>query len=175
MRKWLILFGILGILSSHSFIFAQVEPTTGFTLTTTSFSTLESLPKTFTCDDKNISPQLDWKGIPEKTKSLALILSDPDAPRGIFYHWVVYNIPANVFSFTEDMKNIPGTLGKNSFGNMSYNGPCPPKGATHSYIFTLYALDSLLELPQGSDAKAVLNAAQTHIIEKTELTTSFSH
>lgn len=171
MHKW---FVIIGMLCLSSFIFAQNQ-INALTLTTTSFSSLKGLAKTYTCDDENISPNLDWKNIPENTKSFVLILSDPDAPDGIFYHWVVYNIPPTTTSFSEGLENIPGKVGKNSFGNVRYDGPCPPKGVTHSYVFTLYALDSLLDLPDGSDAKVVLNAAQKHILSKTELSTSFGH
>jgi Raf kinase inhibitor-like YbhB/YbcL family protein len=158
--------------------FAQTTTTassTPFVLTSPSFSSSQAIPKTYTCDDKNISPELTWTGIPENTKSFALIVSDPDAPGGIHYHWVIYNIPPTINSLDEGTATPPGTQGKNSSGDMKYNGLCPPKGSTHSYIFTLYALDSLLNLPNGADAETVMKAAQPHVLGTTQLTSSFGH
>lgn len=146
----------------------------GISLHTTSFSTETSMPVQYTCDGKDISPQIDWTHIPDKTVSLALIMSDPDAPGGTFYHWVLYNIPKTVTQFPEAMRQLPAdTLaGKNSWGKMQYNGPCPPKGATHHYVFTLYALDKKLTLPTAT-AETILNAIQNHILDQGELTTVY--
>ena len=131
----------------------------------------DTIPVIHTCDDKDISPALSWTDIPEKTETLALILADPDAPSGTFFHWVLFNIPKKVTTFPEGVTQLPpGTkVGKNSFGKQQYNGPCPPKGLPHHYIFSLYALDSPLALPDGADAKKVLQALQGHVISEVRL------
>lgn len=148
-----------------------------FTLDTSSFASNGTIPPQYSCDGKDASPQLSWKGIPDKTETFALILSDPDAPGGTFYHWVLFNIPKNITALAEGISNLPaGTkAGKNSMNRMRYSGPCPPKGATHHYIFTLYALDTTLSLITGPDAETLLHAMQNHIIGQTELRGLFSH
>ena len=101
---------------------------------------------------------------------------DPKAAKGSFYHWVLYNIPKNISSLPSTENKLPAglTVGKNSLGNAQYKGPCPPKGAAHSYIFTLYALDTKLNLPAGADAQALLTAMDKHILAKTKLTATYS-
>lgn len=173
MKKIISLFNIIGSIFIGS-TYAQVVPST-LAITSQSFDSQTALAKIYTCDGKDISPQLSWTGVPQNTQSLVLIFSDPDAPGGTFYHWVLYNLPPTVTSLSENIKKLPaGTVvGKNSWGKMEYNGPCPPKGSTHSYIFTLYALDSKLSLPAGADAKTVMDALQSHLIAKAEITTSY--
>lgn len=117
-----------------------------FSLQSSAFSRNKKIDKVYTCEGNNISPAIFWKNEPANTKSFALILSDPDAPGGVFYHWILFNIPNTVHALSENIQTLPaGTLIlKNSFGNAAYNGPCPPKGAAHHYVFTLYALDDNL-------------------------------
>jgi Raf kinase inhibitor-like YbhB/YbcL family protein len=103
--------------------------------------------------------------IPHETKSLALIMEDPDAPKGNFVHWVVWNISPH--EAIGEGSN-PGISGTNSFGKTGYGGPCPPSGS-HRYFFRVYALDKQLDLPPGSDKDALLAAMQDHILEKGEL------
>lgn len=169
-RLFNILIGMLSvvILSAHA-------EEVGFKLQTTSFSNQASLPVLYTCDGKDISPELDWKDIPENAKSFVLIMADLDAPGGTFYHWILYNIPKTLGVLTEGMSQFPTGLmvGKNSWGNAQYNGPCPPKDALHRYTFTLYVLDANLMLPAGSDAKTVINEMQNHIINKANLTVTY--
>jgi Raf kinase inhibitor-like YbhB/YbcL family protein len=148
-----------------------------FTLSTPAFAHEGTIPIQYSCDGKDISPALEWAHVPEKTKTLALILSDPDAPGGIFYHWAVFNIPNTMTSFPEAVSKLPaGTMvGKNSWGQTHYRGPCPPKGATHHYIFSLYALDASLALPADIDAKLIINAFHNHLVGKAELKALFAH
>ena len=101
-----------------------------------------------------MNPPLEISGFPESTKSLALIVEDPDAPRGVYDHWVVWNIPPNE-AIGENSR--PGISGKNSFGNTGYGGPCPPAGS-HRYFFKVYALDRDLDIQAGSDKQALQNA-----------------
>lgn len=119
----------------------------------------------YTCDGKDISPPLEVGSIPFEARSLALIFEDPDAPSGTWLHWVVWNIPI-VHHIHEDQ--IPGEQGLNDFGRNDYGGPCPPNG-THRYIFKVYALDDLIDLPEGSTRKQLDGAMQGHILAYGEL------
>ena len=143
-------------------------------LTSSSFQAEGNIPSQFTCEGKDISPELTWKSAPSGTKSFALILHDPDAPRsGGFTHWVVYNLPADVTHIAQGAPNtekLPGggVQGRNDFGQIGYGGPCPPSG-THRYYFYLYALDTELNLQPGSTKEDVEKAMKGHVLEKTEL------
>jgi Raf kinase inhibitor-like YbhB/YbcL family protein len=147
-----------------------------FGATTTAFLDQGALPVLYTCDGKDVSPQLTWTNPPAKTQAFAIIVSDPEATSGTFYHWLVYNIPASVSTIDEGAKTIPGggLVGKNDFGKAQYNGPCPPKGAAHTYEFTLYALNGKLSLPAGAKAKEVLAAIKEHSVGSVKLTTVYS-
>lgn len=131
------------------------------------------IPKDFTCDGSGKSPRLTWSEAPPATKSLALIATDPDAPMGTFVHWVLYNLPAGARELAEALPT-KGQLadgsrqGQNDFGNTGYGGPCPPHG-THRYVFDLYALDTMLNLPDGATRKQVEKAMQGHILARAEL------
>ncbi len=133
----------------------------------------ETIPVEYTCDGKNISPALLWEGIPAGAKSIALIMDDPDAPGGMFVHWVLYNIPASTRKLPEGMPKNE-TLGDGSrqgmtdFGRVGYGGPCPPKG-THRYYFKIHALDTMLSLQPGASKKQLEDAMKGHILEQGEL------
>lgn len=135
-----------------------------------SFGQNESIPKKFTCQGANISPALQWSGVPSMTKSLALICDDPDAPGKTWVHWVVYNLPPNVTRLDENanIQSLGGKEGMTDFGSTGYGGPCPPSG-THRYFFKLYALDVKLDLPDGVTKEQVLEAMQGHELAKAEL------
>lgn len=154
---------------------AQADESSQLILQSPSFKNQGILPKLYTCDGKDINPALSWSGVPSNAKSLVLILSDIDAPSGTFYHWVLYNIPTTKTAFPENMDTIPrgAGLAKNSWGKIQYNGPCPPKGSTHYYVFTLYALDTKLSLPSSADGNVVLDVMQKHILDKIELSASY--
>ena len=143
-------------------------------LTSSSFQPEGNIPRQFTCEGEDISPDLTWKNAPSGTKSFALIVHDPDAPRaGGFTHWVVYNISAKVTHIPQAApkgEKLPGggIQGKNDFGQTGYLGPCPPSG-THRYYFYLYALDTELKLPSGATKDDVEKAIKGHVLEKAEL------
>ncbi len=133
-----------------------------------------NIPVKYTCDGENISPPLTWSGVPEGTKSFALICDDPDAPMGTFVHWVIFNIPADSTGLEEALPGVEklkstAIQGKNNFGKIGYLGPCPPKGKPHRYFFKLYALDTKLDLKTGVDKKTLLKAMKGHILAKGEL------
>jgi len=124
------------------------------------------IPKKFTCQGPDVNPTLNIEDAPEGTKSLALILDDPDAPVGTWVHWVVFNIDPTTAIIDED--TVPGVQGINDFGREAYGGPCPPSG-THRYFFKLYALDAELNLKSGIPKKQLEKAMEGHIIEQVEL------
>ncbi len=147
-------------------------------LSSTAFSNGQSIPAKYSCKGREVSPPLAWTAVPANTQSLALIVDDPDAPGGTWVHWVLYNLPAASSNLPEAVPaggNRPdGSLqGKNSSGNLGYNGPCPPSG-THRYFFKLYALDTLLDLPAGASKTQLLAAMQGHILAQGELMGTFS-
>jgi Raf kinase inhibitor-like YbhB/YbcL family protein len=168
---------LLNILIAASYAAALSAHAQIFQINTDSFTSHNMMPIMYTCDGKDISPALQWESTPAKTKSLALIVSDIDAPKGIFYHWVLYNIPATTLSFAAGTTQFPaGTVAlKNSFNNVRYNGPCPPAGETHHYIFTLYALNTTFTLSQDADALSLIKAMKNHVIGTAELKAVFSH
>lgn len=146
------------------------------TLTSQAFADGITIPVLYTCDGKDISPDLHWSNLPAKTQTIAIILSDEDAPSGLFYHWVLFNIPAKTTELAEAITTLPsGTLtGNNTWGRSQYNGPCPPKGTLHHYTFTLYALDEKISLPQDTDAPTLLKNMQGHILGQTTLKMGYS-
>lgn len=119
----------------------------------------------YTCDGENINPEISILDIPADTKTLALIMDDPDAPKGTFDHWIMWNIP--VESKIKE-NTAPGIQGKNGKGESMYTGPCPPSG-THHYHFKVYALDEKLDLSPGSDKKMLEKAMKGHILASGEL------
>jgi hypothetical protein len=153
---------------------APAEATSDMTLTSPAFADEGTIPQTYTCDGEDISPELQWQDPPEGTESFALVVEDPDAPARTWIHWVVYNIPADQRSFDESVPaetELPGGAlqGQNSWPRTGYGGPCPPRG-THRYFFTLYALDTTLDLePAAADKAALLEAMEGHVLAQTSL------
>lgn len=128
------------------------------------------IPTKYTCDGDDVNPPLKIGGIPEGTKSLALIVDDPDAPMGTWDHWIVWNIPPT--SKVEE-NAVPGVEGLNDFRKHSYGGPCPPSG-THRYFFKVYALDAKLDLHPNSRKEDVERAMEDHILAKGEIIGRYS-
>jgi Raf kinase inhibitor-like YbhB/YbcL family protein len=135
------------------------------TVKSPAFGSNEMIPSKYTCTGSDINPALSIAGIPDGTKSLALVVDDPDAPNGTFDHWVMWNVPvtANIGENT-----APGIQGKNGKGNNTYMGPCPPSG-THHYHFRVYALDTQLDLPATAGKKELLKAIEGHTLASGEL------
>ena len=132
------------------------------------FKNNEKIPAKYTVDGERISPPLTIKNTPANTRSLALILKDPDAPMGTFIHWVVWNIPSKTREIAENYLPTEAVLGKNTIGKTSYIPPAPPSG-THRYIFELYALDIVLPLPVGSSLEQLEKTMAGHVISKAQL------
>jgi len=142
-------------------------------MTSRAFQHESVIPDKHSKDGGNISPPLAWTNVPDATRSLALIMDDPDAPSGVFVHWLVYGIPP---AGTELDEHLPATAklpngvrqGRNGFGELGYGGPQPPSG-THRYFFHLYALDTDLALQAGASREELDQALQGHILEETQL------
>jgi len=154
---------------THAVAFRQPLGKNQMEFSSLAFQTNTLIPKQYTCDDKDMSPPLQWKNAPLDTKSFALIVDDPDAPHGTWDHWILFNIPARVHELKENISELPsGTQeGKNSWGKTGYGGPCPPTG-THRYFFKLYALNTTLALKTGATKARLLEVMQNHIIAQCE-------
>lgn len=145
-----------------------------FQISSAAFSSGETIPKKFTCDGTDVSPQLRWKDAPAATQSLALIMDDPDAPVGTWVHWVLYNLPANTTELPEGVEKqeqvaAGGLQGRNDFRKIGYGGPCPPPGTPHRYYFKLYALDAKLGLKAGATKVDLERAMKGHILSEADL------
>ena len=132
------------------------------------------IPKQYTCDGANISPPIAWDSVPEKTKSIALIADDPDAPGKTWVHWVAFNIPASAHEIPENVpaqENISGggKQGTNDFKKVGYGAPCPPSGSAHRYYFKLFALDTELTQDSSATKDQLLKAMDGHVLGEGQL------
>lgn len=143
-------------------------------LTSAAYQHGADIPVRYTCEGDNISPQFSWKDAPNETRSFALVMHDPDAPRaGGFTHWVLYNIPGSTGSIQENVPQTEkvldiGTQGRNDNDQIGYTGPCPPWG-THRYYARLFALDRELVLPPGATHEELSEAMEDHVLARAEL------
>ncbi|HEY8550809.1 MAG TPA: YbhB/YbcL family Raf kinase inhibitor-like protein [Vicinamibacterales bacterium] len=147
-----------------------------FRLTSPAFADGAGIPARHTCDGENRSPLLTWSDVPEGTASFALIMDDPDAPGGVFTHWVLYDIPADGTELGESLgESSPGVAGMNSFRQAGYGGPCPPKhDPPHRYRFALHALDvPSLGLPRHASRRDVEAAMAGHVLGVARLTGTY--
>ena len=141
-------------------------------VTSSAFQEGGNIPSKFTCDGSDTSPSFQITGVPSEAKSLVLIADDPDAPGGLFTHWLVWNIPSQTNSIAEG--SAPnGVQGANDFGKSGYRGPCPPTGV-HRYSFKIFALDRELELRSGAKRSQVNAAMKGHVIAQGELVGRYS-
>jgi Raf kinase inhibitor-like YbhB/YbcL family protein len=141
------------------------------TLEVASFPHEGQIPKKFTCEGENLSPAIHWAGVPSSTRSLALILDDPDAPAGVWTHWLLWDIPARVSSLPEGYHpRSPVHTGTNDFGKPGYGGPCPPKGhGPHRYFLRLYALGvEALDVSDRARRAELERALRPHILATVE-------
>jgi Raf kinase inhibitor-like YbhB/YbcL family protein len=144
-----------------------------------------AIPVKYTCDGRNVSPPLDWGGVPKGTRSVLLMVEDPGAPSGIFTHWIFYNIPPDITSLQEDVEpgesigsvagaaDIATGQATNDFNDIGYSGPCPPEGKSHQYVFRVIALDRDLRLDSSSRHDAVMRAIEGHVLAEGQLTANY--
>jgi Raf kinase inhibitor-like YbhB/YbcL family protein len=167
------LIGLFGFLATAGLAADMVR----LELQSSAFAPDTTIPVPYACADAGgagKSPPLVWRGAPASTKAFALVVRDPDAPGGSFVHWVIYNLPTNTSKLVADVPKadtVPGggDQGVNGFGNIGYQGPCPPPGKPHHYHFQLYALDSELKLKPGATADDVEQAAKGHTLAEADL------
>ena len=133
----------------------------------TAFQQGQAIPKRYTCDGEDLSPPLSLSNVPAATKSLAIIMDDPDAPGGTFDHWIAWNVPPSTRELGEGAR--VERQGKNDFGVTRYRGPCPPRGPAHRYFFKVYALDTMLDLPEGATKEELEGAMEGHVLARGEL------
>ncbi len=126
------------------------------------------IPAKFTCDGDNVNPPLEFSDIPEDAKSLVLIMDDPDAPVGLWVHWLLWNISPNTTKIAENTVPENATQGYTSFERNDYGGPCPPD-SEHRYFFRLYALNTTLDLDSSTEKKDLLEEIEGHVLEKAEI------
>ena len=149
------------------------EGSMGIKIASSAFKDGGMIPKKYTCDGEEVSPPINWSGIPGNAKSIALISDDPDAPMGTWVHWVIFNVPADSKGFAESVPNQEtlsdgARQGINSSRKIGYDGPCPPSG-THRYYFKVYALDTMLDLSPGATKNDLLKAMEGHILAEGQL------
>ncbi len=147
---------------------------TAMQLTSTDLVPGAAIPKAFTADGADLSPALAWHGAPEGTRSFALIVDDPDAPVGLWVHWVAFDLPGTVTGLAQGQTRAGhlsggGRQGRNSWSRLGWNGPSPPPGRPHRYFFKLYALSGVLGLEPGATAQAVTAAMKGKILAETSL------
>lgn len=152
---------------------SSLEQPMSLTISSPSFTNGDPIPKKFTCDGPDVSPQLTWTDPPAGTKIFALLADDPDAPAGNWNHWAMWNIPATVRSVPEGVKrntHLPdgSEQGMNDFHKAGYNGPCPPAGKAHRYFFKLFALDTKVSLNSEAGKPELEAAIKGHILAKAE-------
>ena len=142
-------------------------------LSSKSFPNGGDIPKKFTCDGEDVSPDLSWNEAPAGTKSFALLADDPDAPVGNWNHWVLWNVPPESRSLPEGVSKLArlpdgAQQGLNDFRKVGYNGPCPPPGKPHRYYFKLFALDAKLALKEKSGKPELEAAMKGHVLAQAE-------
>jgi len=145
-----------------------------FSISSSDFQNGGDIPKKFTCDGADVSPELSWVDPPAGTQSFALIADDPDAPAGTWTHWVLYDLAAGTHNLAENVPKVDqlpsgGMQGRNDFRKIGYGGPCPPPGNPHRYFFKLYALDSKSNLKPGASRQEVEQAIKSHTLGKTQV------
>src|SRR5205807_1427165 len=141
-------------------------------ITSSAFQQGANIPSKFSCDGANTSPPLQISDVPSEAKSLVLIVDDPDAPSGLFTHWVVWNISSQTTTIAEG-STPKGVQGTNDFGKSGYGGPCPPSG-THRYYFKIFALDRELDLPFGAKRGQLDAAMKGHVVAQGEVMGRYS-
>jgi len=145
---------------------------TNMTITSSAFQQGGNIPSKYTCDGADTSPPLQIADVPSAAKSLVLVVDDPDAPAGLFTHWIAWNISTETRAIVE-ASTPKGVQGTNDFGRSGYGGPCPPAG-THRYYFKIFALNRDLDLPPGSKRTQLNAAMKGHVVAQAELIGRYS-
>jgi Raf kinase inhibitor-like YbhB/YbcL family protein len=155
-------------------VILTVNAASPISISSPAFQAGGDIPAKFTCNGTNISPELQISGVPNEAKSLVLIVDDPDAPRGLFTHWIVWNIAPKTTRVVENAVPAGAVQGINDFGKRNYGGPCPPSG-THRYFFKIFALDTKPELKPNARRAELDAAMRDHVLAQGELMARYSH
>jgi Raf kinase inhibitor-like YbhB/YbcL family protein len=161
--RWLLVLSLAGLAACSSgdgqprAERALPEP---ITLSSPAFTAGSAIPQRFTCDGDNLSPPLDWSGVPAGTAELALVVEDPDAPRGTYVHWIVIGLGPASTKLSEATVPPGGRQVRNSAGKAAYTGPCPPGGPAHHYRFTIYALQRSPDVGDDASPDAAIQAIE---------------
>jgi len=143
-------------------------------VTTTAFSPGSAIPMSYTCDGADASPELSWTGVPAGVQSFAVIADDPDAPRGTWTHWLIWNTPGQSRGLPkgvlkDETLDDGSSQGRNDFGRIGYGGPCPPAGRPHRYFFKVFALDAKLDVKAGANRNELERAMKGHVLAQGEV------
>ncbi|HET7227967.1 MAG TPA: YbhB/YbcL family Raf kinase inhibitor-like protein [Chthoniobacterales bacterium] len=152
----------------------NINAASSVSVATSAFQAGGDIPAKFTCNGANVNPALKINGVPNEAKSLVLIVDDPDAPRALFTHWILWNIDPKTTDIGENSVPAGGVQGTNDFGKRNYGGPCPPSG-THRYFFKIFALDMKLDLKPGARRADLDAAMKSHILAQGELMARYAH
>ena len=152
-----------------------VSPAPGaLALSSPDFHEGDDIPETFSCDGENRSPRLAWTGVPEPTVEIALQMTDPDAPDGVFTHWMVFGLAPSLTGIESTSPPVGAKQGRNSFGRTGYGGPCPPRDSRHTYVFSLFALSKKLELNDGAPVDRFEQALKEAELQRAVLSGTFA-
>jgi Raf kinase inhibitor-like YbhB/YbcL family protein len=167
-------------MSSSATFSADIAIPQKFMLVSAAFQPGADIPRKYTCDGEDVSPPLRWQNAPALAKALALIVDDPDAPGGMWVHWVIYDLPATATGLSEAAPNTEtlksgARQGMNDFRKVGYGGPCPPPGSAHRYFFRLYALDAPTGLKPRAVKQQLLNAIEGHVVGEAEVIGRYKH
>ena len=143
-------------------------------ITSQAFTDGAKIPDKYSMYGENRIPPMHFEDVPADARSLALIVDDPDAPRGTFTHWLLFNVAPNIKDINENCAPVMATQGKNDFGEVEYGGPKPPSGE-HRYFFKAYALDTVLPLARGSTREALQREIEGHVLDSATLMGKFGH
>ena len=160
---------LVGVLWTALPVFGQAEDNIGkIEVRSSAFGEGDRIPSDFTCGGADMSPPIEWSGVPAQAQSLAIIADDPDALAGDWVHWLIYDLPPSLTQLpagisAEEKLSIGGFQGRTDFGKLGYQGPCPPIGE-HRYFFKVYALDAMLRLKPGVSKQVLSQAMQGHIL-----------
>ncbi len=162
-----------------AFLYITAAHADDFVLTSTSFANNGRIPSQYTCDKGNVSPELRWTNSPAKTQSFVLTITSPDYLQESIYLWVVFNIPASINELPKGSSNeLPmGALeGQNFYyDETNYHGPCPPDELLHHYIYTIYALDTMLNLEDGEETEKIVKEMKGHVLKQAQIIGIYSH
>ena len=163
----------LGLLLVFAVV-AHADPK--MTVSTTAADKKGNFPVLYTCDGKDVSPEISWQNAPANTATFALTITDPDAPGGLFYHWILYNMPKETNHLDQGTEKLPvGTLeAANTWGKHHYQGPCPPKGSTHRYVISVYALNKPFDLGMDVDGDTLDLSLHGHVLQKAMYTVTYT-